>query len=400
MSESRQLTVLCLAGDEKGQSFIRECKARGARVFLLTRQALAQANWPREAIDDCFYLPTLTNVEDVIKGVSYLCRTQTIDRVIPLDDFDVEIAARLREHLRIPGMGDTTAHYFRDKLAMRMRAREEALLVPDFVHVLNYEAIRRFLARVPAPWMLKPRSQAAAAGINKIWRAEDLWSRLNELGDEQSHYLLEQFVPGDIYHVDAIVSEREVVFVEVNRYGQPPLDLVQAGGIFVTQTVAHQTAEEEALSELNRQLIAALGFVRGVTHTEFIRSREDGRFYFLETAARVGGAHIAEVVEAASGINLWREWAKIELADGAPYQIPSRRRDYAGIVLCLARQEEPDTSAYDDAEIVWRLKRHHHAGLIFKAAEEARISQLIASYSRRFAEDFLATQPALDKMPR
>ena len=117
-------------------------------------------------------------------------------------------------------------------------------------------------------------------------------------------------------------------------------------------------------------------------------------------AARVGGAHIAEVVEAASGINLWREWAKIELADGVPYQSPSRRVDYAGIVLCLARQEEPDTTAYDDAEIVWRLKRRHHADLIFKAADEARIGQLIESYSRRFVEDFLATQPALDKMPR
>ena len=128
---------------------------------------------------------------------------------------------------------------------------------------------------------------------------------------------VERHVRSRLGEIDLVLTDGPVVvFVEVNRYGQPPLDLVQGGGIFVTQTVAHQTEEEGALIELNRQLIAALGFVRGVTHTEFIRSRADGRFYFLETAARVGGAHIAEVIEAASGVNLWREWAKIELAAG------------------------------------------------------------------------------------
>ena len=43
-------------------------------------------------------------------------------------------------------------------------------------------------------------------------------------------------------------------------------------------------------------------------------SRHDGAQYFLETSARVGGAFIVDVVEAATGINLWREWAKIEIA--------------------------------------------------------------------------------------
>jgi len=36
-------------------------------------------------------------------------------RVVTLEDFDVEKVAALREHLRIPEMGDTTTRYFRDK---------------------------------------------------------------------------------------------------------------------------------------------------------------------------------------------------------------------------------------------------------------------------------------------
>ena len=70
---------------------------------------------------------------------------------MPLDDFDVETAALLREHLRIPGMGETTARYFRDKLAMRVKARNADILVPDFVHVLNDSRIAQFAEQVPGP---------------------------------------------------------------------------------------------------------------------------------------------------------------------------------------------------------------------------------------------------------
>ena len=59
----------------------------------------------------------------------FLARTRLIDRIVPLDDYDVETAAALREHLRVPGMGDTTARYFRDKLAMRVQARDRGLQV-------------------------------------------------------------------------------------------------------------------------------------------------------------------------------------------------------------------------------------------------------------------------------
>ncbi|HEX6606698.1 MAG TPA: ATPase, partial [Chloroflexia bacterium] len=125
---------------------------------------------------------------------------------------------------------------------------------------------------------------------------------------------------------------------------------------------------------------------------------EDGRFYFLETAARVGGANIAELVEAATGINLWAEWAKIELAGGErPYELPPTREDYAGLIISLARQDYPDTSAYQDPEVVWRMVRLHHAGLIVAAPDPARVQVLLDDYSRRFYQDFWATLPAPDK---
>ncbi len=399
---NNQLTVLILAGDVKGQRLITECKREGCRVFVLTRHALKDDHdWPRKDVDEFYYMPSLTKRDEVINAVSYLARTEVIDRIIPLDDFDVEIASALREHLRVPGMGDTTARNFRDKLAMRMVTAEAGILGPEFVPILNHQAIHEYTQRVPGPWVLKPRSQAGAAGIKKIYSADELWQKLNQMGDEQSQYLLERFVPGEIYHVDAITINNEVKFVEVSKYGKPPLEIIQGGGIFMTSVQNRRSLDVLQLQELNKQVLSALHFRRGVTHTEFIKSHADGKFYFLETAARVGGAYIADVIEHATGLNLWSEWAKIEIAgEKLPYKVPKFKPGYAGILLCLAKQEWPDMSGFDAPEVVFKIHKKNHAGLIIASDDADRVQELMNVYSVRFANDFLAAAPQYEKIDR
>ncbi|MGA2100568.1 MAG: ATP-grasp domain-containing protein [Candidatus Sulfotelmatobacter sp.] len=397
ISMPNPLTFLCITTYEKGQEFMRECKRQGCRVILLTAEKLRDADWPRESLDDTFYLPEEIPIADIVQAVSHLARGKKIDRIVALDEFDMETAATLREHLRIPGMGLTTMRYFRDKLAMRMRALDRHIRVPDFVPVVNHDDIRYYLDHVPGPWVLKPRQEASAIGIKKINAPDELWPMLDQLGDKQSTYLLEKFVPGDVYHVDSVVSENEIVFSNVSRYGKPPMNVAH-GGVFTTFTVPRGGEEDSALRKINQELIVALGLVRGVSHAEFIRAHSDGHFYFLECAARVGGAYINEMVETATGINLWREWARIEISGGdGSYKLPALREEYAGVILSLAKQEHPDTSAYNDPEIAHRIKKHHHAGLVLKSSDPHRIPALLENYAQRFAEDFLAVAPMKDK---
>jgi biotin carboxylase len=398
MSAARPLTILCITSYEKGQEFLRTAKAEGCRVLLLTVEKLRNGDWPRDSIDEFFYMPEELPLDGLIKAVSYVARSQPVDRIVALDEFDMENAAALREHLRVPGMGLTTMRYFRDKLAMRGRAREAGIRVPEFVHVLNHVAISDFMQRVDPPWLLKPRSQASGIGMKKIERHSELWPWLEQLGDAQSHYLLEQFIPGDVFHVDSVVSEREVVFAEAHAYGKPPLVVSHYGGIFTTRTLPRDSEESEALHEINRELIEPLGLVRGVTHAEFLRAHKGGKIYFLEIAARVGGAYISDAIEAATGINLWREWARLEIRAGKkPYKIPKSRHDYAGVIVSLARQETPDTSAYADPEIVYRVPKHHHAGFVLRSPGPARIAELLDSYAPRFVNDFYASAPVPEK---
>ena len=393
------VTILCLASYFKGHDFVRECHRLGARVLLVTRESLRDLEWPRESIDELLLIPDLTRRDHMINAVSWLGRTESIDRIVALDEFDLEMASTLREHLRVPGMGESTVRYFRDKLAMRIQAEERGVLVPEFVPILNYDRIRDFLDRVPPPWFLKPRHSASAIGIKKIARAEDLWPVLDELGDRQSFHLLERYVPGDVFHVDAIAWEGKVVFSEAHGYFHPPFDVYHGGGLFCTRTLDRVSAESRALLELNASVVTALGMARGALHTEFIRGRDDGRYYFLETAARVGGANIVALVEAATGLNLWREWARVEVASarGDDYAPPVGRTDHGGLLISLARQEWPDLTTYNDTEIAWRLSKRHHAGLVVSSATNARVEELLAMYMPRFREDFFASMPAAEE---
>ncbi len=398
MCASRPITILCVTSYEKGQEFLRTCKTLGCTVLLLTVETLRNADWPRECIDEMFFTPGELPLNELVAAVSYAARSRHIDRIVALDEFDLENVAALREHLRLPGMGQTTMRYFRDKLAMRAQAKETGVLVPEFVHVLNHEDLNEFMAHVSGPWLLKPRSQASGIGVKKINSPDELWPWLDKLGDEQSHYLLEQFIPGRVYHVDGIVSGNQVLFAEAHAYGAPPLDVSHDGGVFTSRTLPRESPEALALKEIHQRLVGGFRLVRGVTHAEFLKAHSDNRFYFIEIASRVGGAYISDAVEASTGVNLWREWAHLEVGAGKqPYQLPQIREDYAGVIVSLARQEQPDTSSYTDREIIYRVNKFHHAGFVLRASTPERIEELLDGYERRFMNDFLARQPVPDR---
>jgi len=393
----RPMTILCISSYFKGGRFIETCKKAGWTTYLLTVEKILTEPWPRHALDEVWALPGFDDERAFMNTVAYLARHHQIDRVAPLDDYDVERVARVREFLRVPGMGETTARYFRDKLAMRARAEFRGIPIPRFVHILNHERIAKFLDDVPSPWMFKPRGEASSLGIRKLRTKEEVWSTVHEMGDLQTNYLLEQMIPGDIYHCDTIVSEGEVVLAVPSRYRRPLWDVTHGGGVFATAMLRRDAEETKTLLALNQEIVKQLGFVRGVMHTEFIKG-PDGEFYFLETAARVGGAHIAEMVEAATGVNLWEEWAKIEMTQGEmPYTPPAADSAYTGLIISLSKQEKPDTSAYDAPEIAWRIDKKHHVGFIIKSESYDRVIELMDEYIPRIENDFLATLPAPDK---
>ena len=398
------MTILCICTYFKGVEFLKAAKNEGNRVLLLTHKKIEDKPWPRESIDEFFYLDNNDNSFDtyqkIIEGTAFLMRSQKIDLVVALDDFDVEKAALVREHFRIPGMGQTTARYFRDKLAMRVQAEDNQIPVPSFSPLFNDVDITNYLENSQGPWLVKPRSEASAAGIKKVHNKQEAWDTIHGLGEGRHNFLIEAFKPGDVYHIDSLIIDGKVVFERCSQYLSTPYDVAHGGGIFRSVTVENGSIDQEALSLINHQVMQAFGMRFSAAHTEVIKSHDGGNYYFLETASRVGGAHLAEMVEASSGINLWKEWAKIEtaVAEKKPYVLPIVEKAYSGILISLSSHQWPDMSIFNDQEIVWKMNEEYHIGLIVKADNQAKVIELLDKYAKMVIDLGLhASAPAPDK---
>ncbi len=398
------MNFLCICTYYKGVEFLKSCKAEGNTVYLLTNKKLEQKAWPWESIDETFYLDNIDNTFDtysnIIKGLAHLMQSKKIDRIVALDDFDVEKGALAREHFRIPGMGQTTARYFRDKLAMRVQALSAGINVPPFSPLFHDLEITEYLNATSAPWVIKPRSEASAAGIKKVHSFQEAWDTIHSLGEERHNFLIEQFKPGDVYHIDSLTVGGKVIFSRCSQYLNTPFEVAHGGGIFRSVTVEHDSKDEKALRKVNEQVMKAFGMKSSASHTEAIKCHEDGKFYFLETASRVGGANLAEMVEYSSGINLWREWAKIEtaVATGGTYELPPVDDYYSGIIISLSSHQWPDYSPFNDPEIVWKMNDEYHIGLIVRSKKRERVMELMEKYAVMIRDlGYHASAPAPDK---
>lgn len=396
--------IVCIASEHKGNEFLDEAQNAGWHVTLVTRKKLLDEPWQWTALNDVKTVEDNASPAEYIRTVSNIAGSRKIDRVVGLDEFDVTTAARTREHLQLGGMTSSHALRFRDKLSMRNIACDAGIPCPEFTGVFNQQEIESFLERVPAPWIVKPRFEVSAFGIRKCETKEQVWEVINDLDkrnnwrDHPSQFVLEKFIAGNVYHVDSIVEKGKVLACGVSKYGTPPFSVTHYGGVFTTSIVAYRSRERKVLEKLNQQLLSAFKYERGVSHAEFLHSEADGKFYLLEVACRVGGAYIANALEHACNFNLWREWAKLETATAEhPYKLPKLRKEFAGVALALANQDKPDTSHYDDAEIVYRVSKPKHVGLIFYSSKQKRVSELLDTYSARITSDFLAVVPAKER---
>lgn len=388
-------TFLCISNYFKGADFLINLKKLGNKVYLVTSEKLRDKPWPHQQIDEIFYMESQDvdwNLEHLLLGVGNFMKSTKVDAIVALDDYDVEKATYLRENLRIDGMGQTTGRYFRDKLAMRMRAKSCGIPIPSFCSLFNDPDINTFADTIEAPWVLKPRSEASATGIIKINDKESLWIHINEMGNNRFKYLLEQFKPGDVYHSDSLISDSKVIFSLTSKYLATPMEISQDGGVFRSANIKYDSEDDIAIKKLNEQVMKGFGLKHGAAHTEFIKSNEDGQVYFLETSSRVGGAHLAEMVVEASNINLWKEWAAIEdaLVKKNKYALPKVKKGYAGIVLTLSKFQHPDLSSFSDPEVCFKVPLEYHAGLILKSDKQDRILDLLDGYSNRLANEFTA----------
>lgn len=286
-------------------------------MFLITSESLrSNAQFPQESLDDIFHMT------DQEPGWSADCFVQ-----------------------------------FAAKLARRTIAAVAGIAGPRFTGTMKYAESTR-------PWVLKLHNMAGAMCIQKIGDRKEFWRKIHSLGDQQSSHVLEEFVPGYVFHFDSLWFKGEMLAAIPSAYGTLPLKVTWEGGIFTSQLISPES-----------------------------------QVLFQETSARVGGAFVSNLIEAGTGLNFWAEWARINvaIARGDRYSVPAPEENSAGLLISLAREEWPDTSGFKDPELTTRIHKKDHVGFVLKSADSKQITELLSQYTLRVEKDFYASAPARDK---
>jgi len=182
-TDARALTLLCIATYVKGQEFMREAKRLGCRVVLLTLEKRRDADWPREILDDIFYIPKTSRVPTNDPRCLHMARTVKIDRIVALDD-STWSPPPTREHMRIPAWARPPCATF--ATSCHARTRHQAGILVRLLSCSKLRCPRDFLAESPRRGC-SSRARSLPIGIRKL-EDEDLWPLLDQLATASYHH--------------------------------------------------------------------------------------------------------------------------------------------------------------------------------------------------------------------
>ncbi|HZT77744.1 MAG TPA: ATP-grasp domain-containing protein [Vicinamibacterales bacterium] len=246
-------------------------------------------------------------------------RSRPIDGLLVVGDRPTVIAARVAEALGLPGHPPAAAAAARHKRLTRERFRAAGLPTPWFVSTTLNAQVATLNAHVSSlnsdfsfPCVVKPVALSGSRGVMRADGPDGLARALDRLRalmaapdiraerhDAHREILVEGFIPGHEYAVDAVLHHGRLHLVAI--FDKPdPLD-----GPFFEETIYVtppnlSPVEQDAIVGAVADAAAALGLHHGPIHAE-LRVNPAGVFV-LEVAARPIGGLCARAVHLESAI--------------------------------------------------------------------------------------------------
>ncbi|WP_435157397.1 ATP-grasp domain-containing protein [Amycolatopsis sacchari] len=288
-------------------------------------------------------------------------------------DFDylLPLVGRLNDRLGLRGHTGASGTVCASKV--RQRAALDAAGVPSpgwrpFTTRAELSAAARELG---FPLVVKPGDRSNSAAVRYVAREAEL-DGAYAAAVEQSwtgEYLVEQYLDGPEVSVEAITFRgcTEVIAVTDKEIGQPPRFLKL--GAEVPSRLPSDVLD--GVREVAVAAVAALGVTDSPSHTELRITAEGPKV--VEVNARVGGLFLAQMVQAATGVNLYDAW--FDVVHGRPPRLaPTRsavavRRcvsDGAGEVAAV----DVGTQPVEEAERHVLTRCHVKPGAVLKPAED------------------------------
>ena len=260
--------------------------------FDKKKYQIIQETYIADITNPNYYLPVLNEIKE-----KYI-----IDGVIPSRDYAVRTAAIIAEKLGKKGIGFEKAKILTNKYFLRKACEEYSIPHPRFRQIDSEKEIAEFIK--DKQLILKPTRLQASIGISRIETKEDIsdaWERTSSAREEsakeiefgqEKEYVVEEYVGGQEYSVEALVDDGKIVFINITEKEIFEDSFVEKGHI-VPANIDERLIEQFENEETN--LVSKIGITNGMLHTEW--KVENNKIYLIECAARMPGDYIFELIQ-------------------------------------------------------------------------------------------------------
>ncbi|MCI6006205.1 MAG: ATP-grasp domain-containing protein [Blautia sp.] len=296
--------------------FCRELKKNGLNVLGIGDQLYNElSNELKESLNEYYKVSNLENEEEVYRAVAFLIyKHGRIDWLESNNEYWLERDAKLRTAFNIKS-GFRTKDIPRIKFKSKMKEyyKKAGITVARYHLVDNWENTVAFIREVGYPVVAKPDNGVGASHTFKIENEDQLRAFFAEKW-EDTQYIMEEFVNGEVNSYDAIIdSHGRPLFETGNVTPMSIMDIVNNEDDSIFYIVKDLPADTRAMG---RATVKSFGVKSRFVHFEFFRLLKDqeglgrkGDLMALEVNMRPSGGVSPDMMDFAHGTDVYKIWA-------------------------------------------------------------------------------------------
>lgn len=246
--------------------------------------------------------------EGDVEATAAKLRELGVGFVVAAMESGVLLADALSAALGTPGNGMTTPAARRDKHLMVQACERAGLAVAEsFASPSADEVVAWAEARGQWPVVLKPTTSAGMDNVHFCHNADDvraghasIMAASTRYGQQNDTALAQGFLDGDEYFVNTVSREGKHHIVEIWRYRKHQID-ANRSMVSNEHPVAFDDPDAKQVGEYALGVLDALEITNGAAHTEIMMTAAGP--VLVESGARLGGAHLPEIVTRSIGTN-------------------------------------------------------------------------------------------------
>lgn len=303
--------------------FCNRLKQNGVTVLgIADADYNSLSNELKESLTEYYKVDNMEDYNQVFKAVAFFSfKYGKIDWIESNNEYWLEQDARLRTDFHVTtGIQFDQIRSIKEKSEMKKYYKAGGIPTARQVKA-NYGLVnaQNFAELAGFPLIGKPDVGVGAGGTYKIHDYKELTAFFNEV-PFVDHYVIEEFISGDICSYDAIVdSKGEPLFESMTVWPPSIMDIVNKQ-LDLDYYVAKEVPEK--LKLIGRQTVKAFDVKSRFVHLEFFRLDSDrgelggpGDFVALEVNMRPAGGYTPDMINYAHSTDVYRIWADMVAYD-------------------------------------------------------------------------------------